>query len=212
MPSLERYPYVAALIEPRSSRRANSAARALSSASIIFCFCSNVDFASTCRLTDLLGSILLGESPEASPYSPFRGTGGISLMTPVDCHVAALRNIFTPPLVPSSDTSIGSVRTFGLIKSRPPGEFSGLLLPLRLPLAPGVPAGVLPSLLFNEFRGCLLVMPPRILRISSTSWIPSGGLGFFSLMYRSRWRPNEDEVKGCWQKGQDLSFDALGLF
>ena len=28
-------------------------------------------------------------------------------------------------------------------------------------------------------------------------------------MYRSRWRPREEDVKGCPQKGQALSFGAL---
>lgn len=39
--------------------------------------------------------------------------------------------------------------------------------------------------------------------------MPSGGFGFFSLIYRSRWRPSEEEVKLTWQYGQARSLGAL---
>ena len=63
----------------------------------------------------------------------------------------------------------------------------------------------------SEPRGCLLVMVPRILRMASTSCTPSGGLGFFSFMYRSRCLPREEEVKGWAQKGQLRSLGAPGF-
>lgn len=45
-------------------------------------------------------------------------------------------------------------------------------------------------------------MPLRIFLISSTLCIPSGGFGFFGLMYKSRCRPREEDVKDWWQNGQ----------
>lgn len=39
--------------------------------------------------------------------------------------------------------------------------------------------------------------------------MPSGALGFFGRMYRSRCRPSELDVKACPQKGQFLSFGAF---
>lgn len=58
-------------------------------------------------------------------------------------------------------------------------------------------------------RGCLLVMPPLILRISSASCTPSGAFGFRGLIYRSRWRPRLEEVKAWPQNGQLRSFGAF---
>lgn len=71
--------------------------------------------------------------------------------------------------------------------------------------------GVERSFLTEEVRACLRVIPPRILLISSTLCIPSGGLGFFCFMYKSRWRPSEEEVKAWLQNGQFLSFGAAYL-
>lgn len=46
------------------------------------------------------------------------------------------------------------------------------------------------------------------LRISSTLCTSSGGFAFFSFMYRSRWRPREEDVKAWWQYGHSLSLEA----
>lgn len=78
----------------------------------------------------------------------------------------------------------------------PPSEGATLLLEAAV----GVAAGVddCPLLLPpNDPLACRLVMLPRSLRIASTSCTPSGAFGFLSLIYRSRCRPREDEVKGC---------------
>jgi hypothetical protein len=74
----------------------------------------------------------------------------------------------------------------------------------------GVQSPWLPSrfLLMLPFA-CLLVMPPRSFRISSTRWMPSAALGFFGRMYRSRCRPRLLDVNACPQKGQFLSLGAF---
>lgn len=177
-----RKTYLAALIEPNNSRNANSAAFALSSASIIFCFCSKVVLANICLLTDrLLGSALLPtslSSPSQLRESLPRGTG-ILFMTPVDSQVPLFMKVLTFPLkFTVSTTPLSSRRRLGDLFPCPSDSGRGLLLSC----APGVAAGVESSLLDVEFLGCLLVMPPRIFLISMTSCTPSAGLGFFSLM------------------------------
>lgn len=84
-----------------------------------------------------------------------------------------------------------------------------LLLSSRRYLAEAGPAGVDESRRMLATLDCLRVMFPRSLRISSTSCTPSGGFGFLGLIYRSRCRPREDEVKDCRQKGQLRSFGTL---
>ena len=71
--------------------------------------------------------------------------------------------------------------------------------------------GVEPSLFADDVRAWRRVTLPLSLRISSTSWTSSGGFGFFSLMYRSKCRPKEEDVKGALQKGQVLSLGAAVL-
>jgi len=85
----------------------------------------------------------------------------------------------------------------------------GLLLDFATGVAAEVATEVDESLLEpRDFFCCRRVTAPRIFLISSTSCTPSSGLGFLSLIQRSRWRPREDEVKGLLQKGQALSFFA----
>lgn len=173
---------MAALIDPNNSRNANSAAFALSSASIIFCFCSNVVLANICLLTDrLLASALLPpsrSSPSQLRESLLRGTG-ILFMTPVDSQVPLFMNMLGFPLkLTLSITPLSSRRKLGDLFPCPSDSGRGLLLSC----APGVAAGVESSLLDVEFLGCLLVIPPLIFLISTTSWSPSAGLGFFSFM------------------------------
>ena len=80
---------------------------------------------------------------------------------------------------------------------------------LSLDAALGVPEGVDEPRLSRYPLGCLLVIPPRSLAMASTSWMPSAGLGFFSLMYRSRCLPSDDEVKAWPQNWHFLSLGAL---
>lgn len=74
-----------------------------------------------------------------------------------------------------------------------------------------VPELTEPSRFAEDVRACLRVMFSLVLLISSISCTPSGGLGFFSLIYRSRCRPREDDVKFVRQYGHVLSFEAEGL-
>ena len=60
------------------------------------------------------------------------------------------------------------------------------------------------SPLTDDVRGWRRVTPPLSLRISSTSCTPSGGFGFFSLIYRSKCLPRDEDVKKAWQNGQLL--------
>ena len=55
-------------------------------------------------------------------------------------------------------------------------------------------AGVTLSRLTDDVRADRRVMLLRISRIFSMSCTPSAGLGFLSLMYKSRCRPRDDEV------------------
>ncbi len=137
-------------------------------------------------------------SPSAEPL------GGMLLMTPVASHLGAKGNLLrveSTAYCPSLGIWVGlgvsgfeTVRVFLLeIRGVPVG------VPLNSRLAPMEP------------RGCRLVIPPRSFRISSTSWIPSGSFGFFGLIYRSRCRPREEEVKAWPQKGQLLSLGAPSL-
>ena len=176
--------YLASLTLPRTSFNANSAALPFSHSSDIFCLCSRSVFCCICLETSLR------ISGTADPT----GRGGRLLMTPVACQCISLKTVRILP----------SPRGVGFIV----GEWTrtGDSSPVREGLE--VDTGVDSSFLTEDVRACLRVMPPRILRISSTLWTPSGGLGFLAFMYKSRWRPREEEVKAWWQKGQFLSFGA----
>ena len=86
-------------------------------------------------------------------------------MTPVLCQFASLKVVRTRP----EDAVSGR-------PTRVEGD-SGLSSGEYLD-----PAGVELSRRADELRACRRVIPPRALRISSMLWMPSGGLGFLSLM------------------------------
>lgn len=186
--------YFAALHDPIISRRANSAALAVSEASCTFCFMSNWDFW-ICRLMALCagcgGMAASQEPPGATSLPRLLGSPflGISLITPVASHGVMKGNLgaaaSSPWLEPFWAAGV-------LAEEDAASSEAGLLLDTEVA---GVPVGVEVALLASDARGCLRVMPPRSFLIASTSCTPSGGLGFFSLMYRSRCLPREEEVK-----------------
>jgi hypothetical protein len=112
-----RRTYLAALMDPNNSRSANSAAFALSRASIIFCFCSKVVLANICLLTDrLLGSSLFPaslSSPSQLRESLFRGSGML-FITPVLSQVPLfIKEVSFPLKFTVSTTSLSSRRKLG---------------------------------------------------------------------------------------------------
>jgi hypothetical protein len=128
------------------------------------------------------------------------------LITPVDCQLGAFTK--TPVPLPSLANTGDTAGVLSFVRPALLASFSS-----RLGLL--IPSGVstLPSLRdeppFMLFLGCLRVMPPRSFLISSTLCTPSAGFGFFGLIYRSRWRPSEEEVKAWPQKGHALSLALL---
>lgn len=96
-------------------------------------------------------------------------------MTPVACHVGVLNIMRTAP--PSRGFPPDS-----------PAECASEPLP-----RPRSGESRRPEAVVRAWRR---VMPLRMRRISSTSWIPSG---FFLNRNWSRCRPSEDEVKAWWQ-------------
>lgn len=151
------YTYLAALMLPRTSRRASSAALARSLSSKAMCLRINSSFTDTF----LDESLLLPWS-----FVLFSTAAGISLITPVVVQLCLLMpKLAAPP-----------ARCFGIVDveadgERCPRDEFGLEL-----------VGVEPSLLEVESFTCRRVTFPLSLRISSTSWMPSGALGFLSLM------------------------------
>jgi hypothetical protein len=170
--------YLAALTLSRTSRNANSRALAVSRST-----------AASCRLRiSVLTAGLLGGIGRAIVLGRFCAEGSrTSFMTPVECQVRELRRVPNPPL--------------GV-------KFKGVLVIVgdscfKTDAGVATEAGgvsTLPCLSAEDilpfFR---LVMPPLSLRMASTSWTPSGFLGLSGLMYWSRWRPSEEEVKDWWQ-------------
>ena len=193
-------PYLAALHELIISRSANSAARAVSAASCIFCFMSSCVFIICLLTARCVGAMDRTESEAPSPSADLSAS------------LLADKSFITP--VASHGVLNGNWRPIGSGCAMASGDFTiddsassdaGLLLE-----AVGVRAGVDVSRR-RDPRAWRRVMPPRSFRMASTSWTPSEGLGFFSLMYRSRCRPRDDEVNACPQNGQLLSLEAFGV-
>lgn len=159
----------AAFTLPNTSCKAISAACARSRSSSAFCLWT------ISSLTDILFEDLL---PNGDPSS--LDTGGRLLITPVDCQFGLFKTVLTG--APSECWTL----------AKPPcidderWSRKGVGFELE---------GVEPSLFPVDARACRRVTLPLILRISSTLCSSSGGFAFLSLMYRSRCRPREDDVK-----------------
>ena len=194
--------YLAALQELIISRSANSAARAVSAASCIFCFMSSCAFIICLLTARCVGARDRTESEAPSPSADLsaslEGLADKSFMTPVASH--GVLNGNWRPIGSSCAMASGDFTIDDSASSD-----AGLLLE-----AVGVRAGVDVSRR-RDPRAWRRVMPPRSFRMASTSWTPSAGFGFFSLMYRSRCRPRDDEVNACPQNGQFLSLAAFGV-
>ena len=153
--------------------------------------------ASTCCLCicRLAARCEAGLEPSATPPSVRLAVSpsfvGMSLMTPVASQ-GVLNGNFLP--ADSGSSCAPSLRERGDFTIDDPSSDTGLFLDV----AAGVPIDAEVFLLDGPL-GCLLVTPPLTLLISSMSWTPSGALGFLSLMYRSRCRPRDEEVKAWWQ-------------
>lgn len=147
-------PYLASLTLRSSSRKASSVALAVSWSTDSLCRWSNSAFC-ICRDTSLLTSGVFAPSA--------RGAA-----------------VLGPPQL----TSLNCCLCFAGLSSGSSSSSSGLCAidgepsPVTECFFAGVP---LPSLLTEPFA-CLRVMPPRILRISSTTCTPSAGFGFFARM------------------------------
>ena len=144
----------------KTSFKANSAARPRSRSSNAFFRCAM--------------SILFGNFRDASrrmSYRLSRVAEGISFMTPVACQPA----LFRPRRVGVLFEWSPLIYCLAPEGERRSCEGVGLVLDEAEP-----------SRFAEEVRACRRVMFPRDLRICSISCIPSGGLGFFSLINRSR--------------------------
>lgn len=190
--------YFAERHELINSRNASSAALAVSSASATFCLASNCAFCTICLLgVRCSKGRLLVSCVCSGSQGDFVGR---SLMTPVASHRLVNGNL------PRGDSieNCGSLGNEGV-------PISLFVLEVSFANAGrGVVTGVLTSRRdpLNEGRALRRVMLPRSFLIDSTLCIPSGAFGFLSLIYKSRCRPRDDDVKAWPQNGQLLSFGA----
>lgn len=161
-----RITYVAALMLSNTSRSASSRARAVSGL-----FELEPRLAKSSGPVDMARDCDVARRDETVPSCDAPGSG-MSLITPVECHVGVLNRNRVPP---SRGLLLGSCVAA-------PGESCWW------PFAAAT-SGL--SRLLEE-RAWRRVMLLRMRRISSTSWIPSG---FFLKRYWSRCRPKDDDVK-----------------
>ena len=161
--------HFAAFTLASTSCKANSAARARSRSSSAFCLW---------MISSLTDTLLEGLLPKSDSSS--RDTGGRSLITPVDCQFGLFKTVLTGAL-----SDIWTLAYPPCVEGERWSR-KGVCFELE---------GVEPSLFPADARACRRVTLPLIFRISSTLCRSSGGFAFLSLMYRSRWRPRDDDVK-----------------
>ncbi len=193
---------MAALHELNSSLNASSAALALSWASCICCLKSSCCFC-VCLLTDRCdspGFCPLPPSPSCWSRPASASRVARSLITPV----ASQRNLIGY-LLATAAAALAARGDLVAEDSASPEDDAGLCcvsvaaVPTEAEVARRAAAPL----------GWRRVMFCRSLRMASTSCTPSGALGFLARMYRSRWRPRDDDVKAWWQYGHVLSLTAF---